>query len=62
MFSFFKDISKPDFGDPVEIKEGEIPVFWACGVTSQMAVTSAPISRHYENYRGPFSNISFMDH
>jgi len=30
-----KDIYKPDFGDAVEIKENEIPVFWACGVTPQ---------------------------
>jgi uncharacterized protein YcsI (UPF0317 family) len=29
------DINKPDFGDPVTIKEGEVPVFWACGVTPQ---------------------------
>jgi len=32
-----RDISRPDFGDPVEIKPGEIPVFWACGVTPQAA-------------------------
>ncbi|SHJ71438.1 putative hydro-lyase [Paramaledivibacter caminithermalis] len=30
-----KDIFNPDFGEPVEIKENEIPVFWACGVTPQ---------------------------
>lgn len=30
-----KNIYKPDFGDPVEIYENEIPVFWACGVTPQ---------------------------
>ncbi len=30
-----KDLSIPDFGDAVTIKEGEIPVFWACGVTPQ---------------------------
>ncbi|MFZ5967351.1 MAG: putative hydro-lyase [Bacillota bacterium] len=30
-----KDIFHPDFGDPVEIKENEVPVFWACGVTPQ---------------------------
>jgi uncharacterized protein YcsI (UPF0317 family) len=30
-----KDIDKPDFGDRVTIKKGEIPVFWACGVTPQ---------------------------
>jgi len=29
------DINKPDYGDAVEIKEDEIPVFWPCGVTPQ---------------------------
>ncbi|MEQ8155051.1 MAG: putative hydro-lyase [Clostridiaceae bacterium] len=29
------DINKPDFGDMVQINEGEVPVFWACGVTPQ---------------------------
>lgn len=33
-----KDINKPEFGDPVEIRDGEVPVFWACGVTPQAAV------------------------
>lgn len=32
------DISKPDFGDAVTIKKGEIPVFWACGVTPQAVI------------------------
>ena len=32
------DIAKPDFGDAVTIKDGEIPVFWACGVTPQSIV------------------------
>ncbi|MDR6998872.1 putative hydro-lyase [Neobacillus niacini] len=37
------DISKPDFGDSVTIKAGEIPVFWACGVTPQaVAIQSKP--------------------
>ena len=39
------DLSKPDFGDPVTIKPDEIPVFWACGVTSQLAATSVPLRR-----------------
>ncbi|WP_409289844.1 putative hydro-lyase [Peribacillus sp. SCS-37] len=30
-----EDIHSPDFGDSVTIKDGEIPVFWACGVTPQ---------------------------
>ncbi len=29
------DLASPDYGDPVPIKEGEIPVFWGCGVTPQ---------------------------
>ena len=38
-----KDISKPDIGDAVTLKEGEIPVFWACGVTPQaVAMESKP--------------------
>ena len=36
-----KDISKPDYGDPVEIRDGEITVFWPCGVTPQAAVENA---------------------
>ncbi|MEG9517195.1 putative hydro-lyase [Saccharopolyspora indica] len=32
------DVDRPDFGDAVEIRPGEIPVFWACGVTPQAAV------------------------
>jgi uncharacterized protein YcsI (UPF0317 family) len=40
-----RNLAAPDFGDPVTIQPGEIPVFWACGVTSQLAATSAPLSR-----------------
>lgn len=36
-----KDITKPDFGDSVTIHDGEIPVFWCCGVTPQSAVMNA---------------------
>ena len=38
-----KDLGRPDFGDPVTIRPGEIPVFWACGVTSIMAAISTPV-------------------
>jgi uncharacterized protein YcsI (UPF0317 family) len=30
-----RDVGRPDFGDAVEIRAGEVPVFWACGVTPQ---------------------------
>jgi len=33
-----KDLDQPDWGDAVTIRPGEIPVFWACGVTPQAAV------------------------
>jgi uncharacterized protein YcsI (UPF0317 family) len=36
-----KDISRPDYGDPVEIEADELPVFWACGVTPQAAIAAA---------------------
>jgi uncharacterized protein YcsI (UPF0317 family) len=36
-----KNLGKPDFGDPVMIQSGEMPVFWACGVTPQAAVMAA---------------------
>ena len=34
------DISKPDYGDAIEIKPDEIPLFWPCGVTPQNVITS----------------------
>jgi uncharacterized protein YcsI (UPF0317 family) len=38
-----RDIGRPDLGDAVEIKPGEVPVFWACGVTPQaVAMASKP--------------------
>ncbi|WP_105254361.1 putative hydro-lyase [Pseudoalteromonas sp. T1lg75] len=36
-----KDINRPDFGEAVTIKDGEVPVFWACGVTPQVAISNA---------------------
>ncbi len=37
------DLAKPDYGDAVEIKGDEVPVFWACGVTPQaVALRSKP--------------------
>ena len=46
-----QDINKPDFGEMVTIRDGEVPVFWPCGVTPQnvvmeskpsIAITHAP--------------------
>lgn len=55
-----RDISQPDFGDPVEILPGEEPVFWACGVTPQavalnckpsLMITHAPGKMFITNQR-----------
>jgi uncharacterized protein YcsI (UPF0317 family) len=37
------DLASPQYGDAVEIRDGEVPVFWACGVTPQaVAAASRP--------------------
>ena len=38
-----KDIMHPEWGDGVDIREGEVPVFWPCGVTPQAAVENAKL-------------------
>ena len=50
---FYMDLDKPDFGERSEIKPGEIPVFWACGVTPQavaMAVKPEFMITHAPGY------------
>lgn len=37
------DLDKPEFGDAVRIEPGEVPVFWACGVTPQAAVMASGV-------------------
>jgi uncharacterized protein YcsI (UPF0317 family) len=36
-----QDLGRPDFGDPVELRAGEVPVFWACGTTPQAVAMHA---------------------
>jgi uncharacterized protein YcsI (UPF0317 family) len=38
-----EDLGRPDYGEAVEIKEEEIPLFWACGVTPQNALVKAKL-------------------
>jgi uncharacterized protein YcsI (UPF0317 family) len=35
------DLSRPDYGDAVDVMPDELPVFWACGVTPQAAIQQA---------------------
>ena len=39
-----EDMAHPDFGDPPENNDDELPVFWACGVTPQLALMNASLS------------------
>jgi uncharacterized protein YcsI (UPF0317 family) len=34
------DLARPDYGDVVEVKDDELPVFWACGVTPQSVIAA----------------------
>jgi uncharacterized protein YcsI (UPF0317 family) len=36
-----RDLMRPDFGDPPDLEPGDLPVFWGCGVTPQVAVEAA---------------------
>ena len=31
-------LAEPDYGDAVPVGTGELPVFWACGVTPQAVI------------------------
>lgn len=37
------DLNSPDFGDAVPVAATEVPVFWACGVTPQVAVMASGV-------------------
>jgi uncharacterized protein YcsI (UPF0317 family) len=37
------DLASPDFGDPVPLQQGDVPVFWACGVTPQVMLAAARV-------------------
>ena len=36
-----RDLGEPEFGDPIEVAEDQIPVFWGCGVTPQAVAATA---------------------
>lgn len=35
------NLDKPDFGDRAVMRDGKVPLFWACGVTPQVALERA---------------------
>ncbi|XP_068195183.1 D-glutamate cyclase, mitochondrial-like [Antennarius striatus] len=47
-----QDLSRPDYGDPVEMQPGDVPVFWACGVTAMEALLSSKVSLAFSHSPG----------
>jgi len=39
-----EDLERPEYGDPVPVRDDEVPVFWACGVTAQAAAQHSRVS------------------
>lgn len=37
------DLGRPEFGDPTPIYPGEVPMFWACGVTTRAVALRAKV-------------------
>ena len=52
----------PDWGDRVEIREGEVPVFWACGVTPQEALRGAALPLAITHAPGHMFVADLLDH
>ena len=46
------DLAKPDYGDAVSIRDDEIPVFWACGVTPQSVIATVKPAFCITHYPG----------
>ncbi|HKX19955.1 MAG TPA: putative hydro-lyase [bacterium] len=38
-----RDLNRPDYGEPPVMELGEVPVFWACGVTPQAVAMAAGV-------------------
>lgn len=46
------DLARPHWGDAVEVRPDELPVFWACGVTPQAVVAAAKVPFCITHYPG----------
>ncbi|MCS7206377.1 MAG: putative hydro-lyase [Dehalococcoidia bacterium] len=46
------DLGRPDFGSPVEVRAGEVPVFWACGITPQVVALESGVEFMITHYPG----------
>jgi uncharacterized protein YcsI (UPF0317 family) len=56
------DLARPDYGDPVEVRPGEMPVFWACGVTPQAAAVESGLPLVITHKPGHMFVTDLRDH
>jgi uncharacterized protein YcsI (UPF0317 family) len=56
------DLSKPDYGDAVDVMADEIPVFWACGVTPQAAISLARLDLCITHAPGAMLITDLLNH
>ncbi|MER6948096.1 putative hydro-lyase [Nonomuraea sp. NPDC000554] len=56
-----EDLGRPDFGDPVEVRPGEVPLFWACGMTPQAAVMASGVEFAIGHLPGHMAIIDVRD-
>ncbi|XP_029688736.1 D-glutamate cyclase, mitochondrial isoform X2 [Takifugu rubripes] len=51
-FLGIQDLSKPDYGECVDLQTGDVTVFWACGVTAIEAILSSKPSLAFSHSPG----------
>lgn len=56
------DLSRPDYGDTVTVRPGEVPVFWACGVTPMEAILRAKLELAVSHEPGCMFVTDKQDH
>ncbi|MEW9548971.1 putative hydro-lyase [Nonomuraea sp. NPDC050783] len=55
------DLARPDFGDAVEVRAGEVPMFWACGVTPQAAIMASGVEYAIGHLPGHMAILDVRD-
>ncbi|TNN62003.1 UPF0317 protein, mitochondrial [Liparis tanakae] len=50
--SMYRDLSRPDYGEQVQLQPGDVPVFWACGVTAIEAIINSKPSLAFSHSPG----------
>ena len=60
------DLTRPDFGEPMEILSNEVPLYWGCGLTALTTLQASGIPLFITHAPGAMlvtdiGNVSLMD-